>query len=35
MGSIPVDDDRGEQVEPGHVIVQSLGVDFRELISLL
>ena len=24
----------GEQVEPGHVIAQSLGVEFRELISL-
>ena len=33
MGGIPVDDDSGEQVEPGHVIAQSLGVAFRELVT--
>ena len=33
MGGIPVDDDGSEQVEPGHAIAQSLGVEFRELVT--
>ena len=33
MGGIPVNDYGGEQVEPGHAIAQSLGVEFLELVT--